>query len=67
MDIVNTVDEALTKFKNLDEFVALLKKDHDAGFDARVEAIFYNIWALYQYLDYEFFGEGVELTDLIGE
>ena len=29
LDIANTVDEALAKFKNSDEFAALLKKDHD--------------------------------------
>ena len=43
LDIANVVDKALAKFKNSDEFVALLKKDHDAGFDAGVEAICYNI------------------------
>ena len=37
---VNEANEALTKFKNPDEFVALLKKDHDTGFDVGVEAIF---------------------------
>ena len=42
-DIANVVDETLAKFKSSDEFVALLKKDHDTGFEARVEAIFYNI------------------------
>ena len=43
LDIANVVDEIVDKFKNSDEFAALLKKDHDAGFDAEVEAIFYNI------------------------
>ena len=28
-DIANEVDEALAKFKSSDEFVALLKEDHD--------------------------------------
>ena len=56
LDITNAVDEALTKFKNSDEFTSLLKKDHDAGFDTGVEAIFYNIWAHYWDLDYAFFG-----------
>ena len=42
-DIANAVDEALVKFKSSDEFTALLKKDHDIGFDAKVEAIIYNI------------------------
>ena len=45
LNIANTVYEALTKFKSSDEFAVLLKKDHDTRFDARVEAIFYNIWA----------------------
>ena len=47
LDITNIVDEALVKFKSSDEFTALLKKDHDTGFDAGVEAILYNIWAHY--------------------
>ena len=50
-DIANAVDEALAKFKSLDEFTALLKKDHDTGFDVRVEDIFYKIWAHYRDLD----------------
>ena len=65
MNISNAVDEALAKFKNSVEFVALLKKDHDARYDAEVEAIFYNIWAHYRDLDYAFLGG--ELTNLIGE
>ena len=56
MDIANTVDEALAKFKNSDEFAALLKKDHNVRFDAGVEAIFDNIWAHYRKLDYTFLG-----------
>ena len=47
LDITNVVDKALVKFKNSDEFVVLLKKDHDVGFDVGVEAIFYNIWTHY--------------------
>ena len=43
LDIDNVVNEALAKFKSSDEFAALLKKDHDAGFDVGLEAIFYNI------------------------
>ena len=66
MDITNAVDEALTKFKNSDEFAPLLKKDHDAGFEAGVKAFFfYNIWAHHWDFDYAFLGG--ELTDLIGE
>ena len=65
LDIANEVDESLTKFKNSDEFTALLKKDHDAGFDAGVELIFYNIWAHYWDLDYTFLGG--KLIYLIGE
>ena len=65
LDIANAVDEALAKFKNSDEFAALLKKDHNVGFDAGVEAIFYNIWAHYQGLDYAFLRG--ELTGLIRE
>ena len=69
LDIANAVEEALAKFKNLDEFATLLKKDHDAGFDVGfdigVEATFYNIWAHYWDLDYAFLGG--ELTGLIRE
>ena len=60
--IANTVDEALVKFKSLDKFEALLKKDHYTRFDTRLEANFYNIWAHYRDLDYAFLGG--ELTDL---
>ena len=42
-DITNAVDGALAKFKSLYWFAALLKKDHNTGFDAEVEAIFDNI------------------------
>ena len=55
----------MVKFKNSDEFTALLKKDHDIGFHAGVKAIFYNIYAHYWDLDYAFL-EG-KLTNLIGE
>ena len=65
LDIAHEVDEALVKFKSSDEIAALLKKDHDIGFDAGVEAIFYNIWAHYRDLDYAFLGG--ELTDLTRE
>ena len=64
-DITNAVDVALAIFKSLDVFAMLLKKNHDIGFDAGVEAIFYNIWAHYRDLDYAFLGR--ELTDLIRE
>ena len=47
LDIANVVNEALAKFKSSNEFAALLKKYHDIGFNAGVEAIFYNIWAYY--------------------
>ena len=64
-DIANAVDEALAKFKSLEEFVVLFKKDHDTRFEAMVEAILYNIWTHYRNVDYTFLGG--ELTDLIGE
>ena len=65
VDIANAVEEVLAKFKSLDEVAAFLKKDHETGFNARVEAIFYNIWAHYGDLDYAFLGD--ELAGLIGE
>ena len=43
LDIANAIDKALAKFTNSNKFTALLKKDHDTGFDVEVEAIFYNI------------------------
>ena len=64
-DIANVVDETLAKFKSSEEFTALLKKDHDTGFDAEVEAIFYKIWTHYQDMGYAF--SGGELIDLIRE
>ena len=40
--------EAMVKFKHCKEFVALLKKEHEAGYDmgydVGVEEIFFNIW-----------------------
>ena len=61
-DVDNVVDKALVKFKDSKELAALIKKDHDIGCDARVEAIFYNIWTHYRDLDYAFLGN--ELTNL---
>ena len=43
VDIANVVDEAMAKFKSSNEFVSLLKKDDDIGFDTGVDAISYNI------------------------
>ena len=59
------VDEALAKFKSSDEFFAFFKKDYDTRFDARVEAIFDNIWTYYRDLDYAFLES--ELIDFIEE
>ena len=56
LDMAKAVEKALAKLKNSDEFTTLLKKDHEAGFDVGVEAIFYNIWAHYQDLDYASLG-----------
>ena len=64
-DIANAVDEALAKFKSSKEFATLVKNDHDTGFDAEVEAIFYNISTHYRDLDYAFL-EG-KLTAFIRE
>ena len=65
MEVVSAVAEALVKFKELEDFIALLEKDYHNGYDVRVMEIFYNIWAKYQDLDYIFL-EG-KLTNLISE
>ena len=57
--------KAVVKFKEFEEFTALLKKDYHNGYDVRVVEIFYNIWAKYWDLDYTFLRG--ELTNLIGE
>ena len=57
VDIANVVNKALAKFKSSNEFTALLKKDHDIGFDAGVGAMFYNIWAHYHDRNYAFVGD----------
>ena len=52
IEIVKAADEAtkeaVIKFKDFEEFAALLKKkyeaSHEAGYDVGVEDIFYNIW-----------------------
>ena len=64
-DIANAVDKALAKFKSSKDFFALLKKDHDTGFDTKVDDIFYNILMHYRDLQYAF--SGGEMTDLIRE
>ena len=47
-EIARAAEEAMVKFKHSEEFVALLKKEHDAGYDVgydvSVEEIFFNIW-----------------------
>ena len=45
--ITRAAEEAVLKFKQFEEFTALLKKEHDAGYDmgydVSVEEIFFNI------------------------
>ena len=65
VEVASAVTHAVVKFKELDEFIALLKKDYHNGYNVRVVKIFYNIWAKYRGLDYTFLGG--ELTNLIGE
>ena len=36
MEVASTVAEAIVKFKKLEEFTALLKKDYHNGYDAGV-------------------------------
>ena len=46
--IREAVEEAVAKFKRSDKFTALLKSEHDVGYevgyDVRVDEIFFNIW-----------------------
>ena len=65
VEVANAVAEVVVKFKESEEFTALLKKDYHNGYDVGVVEIFYNIWAKYWDLDYMFLGG--ELTNLIGE
>ena len=57
------------KFKKSDEFVALLKKEHDAGYDmgydVDVEEIFFNIWVKHRDVHYKFRGGRGELVKLM--
>ena len=64
VDVASVVAKAIVKFKESEEFNALLKDYHN-GYDVRVVEIFYNIWVKYQDLDFTFL-EG-ELTNLISE
>ena len=56
------------KFKQSEELVILLKKEHDAGYnvgyDVGVEEIFFNIWVKPRDINYRFLGgELVKLMD----
>ena len=42
-DVSSTVAEAVVKFKELEEFTTLLKKDYHNGYDVGVVEIYYNI------------------------
>ena len=60
--------EAMVKFKDFEEFAALLEKKyeacHDTGYDFGVEEIFYNIKLKHRDIDYGFLGgEFVKLMD----
>ena len=65
VDVASVIAEAVVKFKDSEEFTALLKKDYHSGYYVGAVDIFYNIWAKYQDLNYSFLGG--ELTNLIGE
>ena len=43
MEVTSAVAEAVIKFKELEEFTALHKKDYHNDYDVRVMEIFYNI------------------------
>ena len=67
-DIKRAVEEAVVKFKYFEEFIALLKKEHDVGYDVGyhvgIEEISFNIWGKCRDFDYRFLGrELVKLMD----
>ena len=63
VEVASAVEEVVVKFKESEEFTALLKKDYHNGYDVRVVEIFYNIWAKYWDLDFTFLeGEPTNLT-----
>ena len=55
--------KAVVKFKDSEEFAALLEEKyeagHDTGYDVGVVDIFYNIWLKHLDIDYKFLGEGI--------
>ena len=63
-EIARAAEEAVVTFKQSEEFVALLKKEHDEGYDIDIEEIFFNIWVKRRDVDYKFLGgELVKLMD----
>ena len=52
VEVASAVAKAVVKFKESEEFTALLKKEYHNNHDVRVVEIFYNIWAKYRDLDY---------------
>ena len=58
--IEKAANEAIAKFKQSEEFAALLEVERDAGrdagYDEGIEEIFFNIWVKCQNVDYRFLG-----------
>ena len=46
----------MDKFKQLEEYVAILTAQHDMGYNLGVEEIFFNIWRKRQEVNYRFLG-----------
>ena len=65
IEVASAIVKVVVKFKELEEFTTLIKKDYHYDYDVGVVEIFYNIWVKYRDLDYTFLGG--EFTSLIGE
>ena len=61
--IQEVVEWAVYNFKQSEEFVAIMTTQYDAGYDMRVEDIFFNIWRKRRDVDYRLLGG--ELTNLM--
>ena len=55
--IQEVVEWAVYNFKQSEEFVAIMTTQYDAGYDMRVEDIFFNIWRKRRDVDYRLLGE----------
>ena len=57
------MEQAVEKFKQLEEYAIILAPQHDTGYDLGIEEIFFNIWRKCWDVDYWFLG--IELMNLM--